>query len=170
MRHIIDRIDEYLPFGAQEGYLTAAYIASQKPSRQCSCRIEPHRNLHCMPGSGQSKGSSLHLKTFSSMHQLTPSLCLTEHESEREAETGRIKRRMVEEKGVKKKNTQKALTRAPCGVVTQRASCLWGHRMEPPSHTSQPITALECATSQLEWNGYARPGSRQSRQRPSSQM
>lgn len=106
MRHIIDIIDEYLPFGAQEGYLTAAYIASQKPSRQCSCRIEPHRNLHCMPGSGQSKGSSLHLKTFSNMHQLTPSLCLTEYESEREAETGRIKRRMVEKKGVKKEYTK----------------------------------------------------------------
>lgn len=97
----------------EQGYLTAAYIASQKPSRQCSCRIEPHRNLHCMPGSGQSKGSSLHLKAFSNMHQLTPSLCLTEHESEREAETGRIKRRMVEEKGVKKKKYTKSLDKGP---------------------------------------------------------
>lgn len=49
----------------------------------------------------------------------------------RESERERIKRRMAEEEGVKKK-TQKALTRAPCGVVTQRTSCLWGHRMEPP--------------------------------------
>lgn len=30
-------------------------IAIRKPSRQCSCRIQAHRNLHCMPGSGRVK-------------------------------------------------------------------------------------------------------------------
>lgn len=41
------------------------------------------------------------------------------------------------------KNPQKALTRAPCGVVTQRTSCLWGHRMKPPPLlSSQPIRGV----------------------------
>ena len=51
-------IDGNLPYCVSTA-LEAAYIASQKPSRQCSCRIEPHRNLHCMPGSGQSKAISV---------------------------------------------------------------------------------------------------------------
>lgn len=71
MRHN-DRIDGYLPYRALQG-LNAAYIASQKPSRQCSCRFEPHRNLHCMPGSGQSKGISLPSTGFMYTHQL---ICL----------------------------------------------------------------------------------------------
>lgn len=126
----------------EQGYLTAAYIASQKPSRQCSCRIEPHRNLHCMPGSGQSKGSSLHLKAFSNMHQLTPSLCLTEHESEREAETGRIKRRMVEEKGVKKKIHKKPWQ----GPLVE----LW-HREHPVCGVTGWSPPRHCSKSQ-HWN------------------
>lgn len=114
MRHI-DRRVEYLPFGAHKGYLTDAYIASQKPSRQCSCRIETHRNLHCMPGSGQNKDLSLcHLCTAS-----------------QSTRARQIKRRMVKEEGVKKTKNKRTNTQRPCEVVTQRAFCLWGHRMEP---------------------------------------
>jgi len=109
----IDKVDKYLPFWALVSYVTAAYIASQKPSRQCSCRIEPHRNLHCMPGSGQSKGLSE--KAFHTCIEtlylwqkpFKPRIFNTKRIKQRVAKTVRIKRRMAEEEGVEEKKHKK---------------------------------------------------------------
>lgn len=140
-------------------------FASQKPSRQCSCRIEPHRNLHCMPGPGWSKNISLTFIQHESFGKIskTPLIDLTNAISYRddwrmnkrtEKDTERQKQEWQKTKEWKK-HTQKALTRASCGVVTQRTSCLWGHRMEPLWHPSQSEewnvppangSGLECST------------------------
>lgn len=60
---------------------------------------------------------------------------LTEHEGEKATEEQ--KQRELNKNGGRarrEKKTQKALTRAPCGVVTQRTSCLWVWR--PPDITA----------------------------------